>query len=244
MPQPWENPARVKPLMRQRWEQLTFLHWPVDPEVVQRRLPAGLTADTHGGTAWVGLVPFRMEGIGLPRGPAVPYLGSFYETNVRTYVRGPAGPGVWFDSLDIDRALPVAVARLGYGLPYMWAKMAMRVDGDRITYECARRRPHGLRPTSRVTIRVGDPIPNRELAPVDVFLTARWRLYAPLRGRLVVAPIDHPPWPLHAATVEALDDELVAAGGYPQPTGEPLVLFSPGVPVVAGWPTRLRKGAA
>ena len=57
--------------------------------------------------AWVGLVPFRMAGI-APRGLGkIPYLGTFPETNVRTYVVGPDGvPGVWFDSLDASRLLP------------------------------------------------------------------------------------------------------------------------------------------
>jgi uncharacterized protein YqjF (DUF2071 family) len=77
--------------MRQRWEHLTFVHWPVEPEAVQRRLPVPLRVDTSDGRAWVGLVPFRMVGVGLPRGPAVPYLGSFWETAVRTYVVGPGG---------------------------------------------------------------------------------------------------------------------------------------------------------
>ncbi|MGO9078293.1 MAG: DUF2071 domain-containing protein [Streptosporangiaceae bacterium] len=47
--------------MRQRWERLTFLHWPYDPAQVQRLLPAGLAADELDGAAWVGLVPFFMH---------------------------------------------------------------------------------------------------------------------------------------------------------------------------------------
>src|SRR6185503_21169990 len=46
------------PVMRQRWERLTFLHWSYEPAVVQRLLPPWLRTDTFGGMAWVGLVPF------------------------------------------------------------------------------------------------------------------------------------------------------------------------------------------
>ena len=47
--------------MRQRWERLTFLHWPFEPAEVQRLLPDGLAADLFGGAAWLGLVPFFMH---------------------------------------------------------------------------------------------------------------------------------------------------------------------------------------
>ncbi len=225
--------------MRQRWEQLTYLHWPVVPDVVQAMLPRGLEVDTHDGSAWVGLVPFQMRRIGPVRGPAVPYFGTFAETNVRTYVRGPHGPGVWFNSLDIDRALPVLVAQTVYGLPYQWAAMSIRADGDRVTYVALRRRPHRLRAHIALTVRVGEPIPNKELTSLDLFLTARWRLYAELGSNLAVAPVAHAPWPLYRAEAVALADGLVAAGGYPQPDDEPRVLYSPGVTVLAGRPARV-----
>jgi uncharacterized protein len=45
---------------------------------------------------------------------------------------------------------------------------------------------------------------------------------------------------LHRATARVVDDGLVAAAGLPQPVGEPLVLYSPGVDVRIGRPHRLR----
>lgn len=237
---PWQCPHKIeRPVMRQRWEQLSYLHWAVEPNVVQAMLPPGLEVDIHDGSAWVGLVPFQMRGIGPVPGPAIPYFGTFAETNVRTYVRGPEGPGVWFNSLDINRALPVLVAQTLYGLPYQWAAMSVRQDGHLISYAALRRWPHQGRPYSAVTVGVGDRIPNEQLTPLEVFLTARWRLYAKLRDTLVAAPVAHPPWPLHRAEVVALADGLVAAGGYPQPGAEPHVLYSPGVSVVAGRPRRV-----
>src|SRR6266851_10023184 len=38
-----------RPVMRQRWERLTFLHWAFEPAAVQRLLPDGLTADVFDG---------------------------------------------------------------------------------------------------------------------------------------------------------------------------------------------------
>ncbi len=216
--------------MRQRWQDLAYLHWRYDAAEVQRQLPQGLQVDTFDGSAWVGLVPFHMKGIaGGARWPAVPYLGSFPETNVRTYVTGPDGPGVWFNSLDISRLLPVAVARATYRLPYMFSKMDIDRDGAMVSYRTRRRWPHRRHPESLVRLRVADRI----IRPTELehFLTARWRLYTLLGKRLTVARVEHDPWPLHRATLQELSDELVEAAGYSAPLDPPHVLFSPGVGV-------------
>src|SRR3954453_6441314 len=86
---PWPpQPVRV-PTMRQRWESLTFLHWPYRIEVVAAHLPRGLELEPWDGVAWVGLVPFRMH-VMTPVGPKLRVVPPFPETNVRTYVRGQA----------------------------------------------------------------------------------------------------------------------------------------------------------
>ncbi|MBA2560581.1 MAG: DUF2071 domain-containing protein, partial [Propionibacteriales bacterium] len=78
-------------IMHQRWEDVTFLHWRVDPARVARLLPVGTTPDVFDGSSWVGLIPFRMVGAGLGTGPAVPWLGTFAETNVRLYAVDQGG---------------------------------------------------------------------------------------------------------------------------------------------------------
>ncbi len=49
--------ARQKPdscaVMRQRWSELVFLHWPIDADAVQATLPPGLQVDTYHGSAYV-----------------------------------------------------------------------------------------------------------------------------------------------------------------------------------------------
>lgn len=216
--------------MRQQWRNLAYLHWRYSPAEVQAHLPEGLTADTFDGSAWVGLIPFHMIGIAPgERLPAVPYLGTFPETNVRTYVRGPDGPGVWFHSLDINRVLPVAVARTTYKLPYTFSKMDIELAGDTITYRALRRWPGPRGARSLIRLRLGDPID--EPTRLDHFLSARWRLYTVLGDRLTSAKVEHEPWPLHSASVERLDDDLVEAAGYRAPETPPHALFSPGVSV-------------
>ena len=228
--------------MRQQWLDLAYVHWRYPPDVVQAQLPAGLTVDTLDGSAWVGLIPFSMRGIGLPHGPAVPYLGSFAEVNVRTYVRVGDRPGVWFFSLDVDRLLPAVVARLTYRLPYCWGRtgherVGHERTGDTLRTVVRRRWPERVA-DSGMTVEMGEPV---VADPLDVFLTARWGLYSRgLRG-LRYAPVDHEPWPLRTARLVSLDDSLVAAAGLPAPQGDPHVRCSDGVSVRIGRPVRVRS---
>ena len=102
----------MQPFLRQRWRDVTFLHWRYDPLVVRPLLPRGLELDLFHDEAWIGLVPFAIEGLTLAHGPEVPWISNFPETNVRTYVVDRQGNrGVWFFSLDAARLLAVAGAR-------------------------------------------------------------------------------------------------------------------------------------
>ena len=229
------DPVR-RAVMRQRWQDLAYLHWRYDPEVVASLLPKGLEVDTFDGSVWVGLIPFSMRGIGLARGPAVPYLGSFAEVNVRTYVRVGKVPGVWFFSLDVDRLLPALVARTTYRLPYCWGITSHVRTGDHLHTIVNRRWPHRVE-TSHLEITAGAPV---EADDLSVFLTARWGLYSATRSGVRYAPVDHEPWPLRSAAATRWDDTLIRAAGLPEVHGDPHVLFSDGVDVRIGLPHRVR----
>lgn len=214
---------------------LTFVHWAVDPSVVQPMMPDGVRPDTFDGASYVALVPFSMERIGLFGGPHVPYFGSFLETNVRLYGVDEQGRrGVVFCSLEAARLATVAVTRVATGLNYLWASMSMERRVDRIEYRTRRRWPGPRGTASKLVIDIGEQV---EPTPLEEFLTARWGLFLPdRRGRTRYWPNEHPAWPLHRAQMVALDDELVAAAGFAG-LAERLpdsVLFSPGVAVRFG----------
>ncbi len=226
-------------ILTQQWRELTFLHWPVPAEDVAPLLPPGTVPDVFDGVSWVGLVAFRMWRIGLGRLPGLPYLGTFPETNVRLYsVDAEGRRGIVFRSLEATRLLPVLVARSIFALPYMWSRMDIERDGDRVTYTSRRRWPGSAgKPASRLRVRVGAPI--AEPSPLEDFLTARWGLHVDWHGRTLYLPNVHPVWPLQAAEVEHLDDQLVRAAGLPDIVGPPAsVLYAPGVPVAFGPPLR------
>ena len=112
---------------------LTFIHWAVAPEVVAPFMPPGVRPDVFDGLSYVALVPFSMQRIGLFGAPAVPYFGSFLETNVRLYgVDGEGRRGVVFCSLEASRLATVALTRWTTGLNYLWARMRLQREGDRL----------------------------------------------------------------------------------------------------------------
>ena len=224
-------------VMLQRWEDLTFLHWPFDVDAVQRLLPPSLSVDVVDGSAWVGLVPFRMT-VTVPGIAPVPWASRFLETNVRTYVVDADGQtGIWFFSLDAARLGAVAVARATYRLPYFWSAMSLQRRGDVVQYECRRRCPAGGSRSS-VTVEVGERYVVNELTDFDHRLTARWVLFSRAGKRHRYARAWHPPWPLHRAQAVSVDDQLLAAAGLSQPMDEPIVHYSPGVAVRIGAPQR------
>jgi uncharacterized protein len=223
-----EKPVRF-PVMYQEWNWLSFLHWAYDPAAIRPLVPRPLELDTFEGKAWVGITPFLMEGLRAPGLPAVPWLSRAPETNVRTYVRAPDGQrGIWFFSLDHARLLAVTFGRGTYFLPYMWSALEFNRERPRVNYRGRRRWP-GPPAAYDIVVRVHDAFRDEELGDLDHFLTARWVLFTFYGSVLARARVEHPRWPLHRASIAGLDQTLLAAAGLPDPTGEPLVHFSPGV---------------
>jgi len=256
-------PLTSFPVMSQYWTDLAFLHWFVPPAAVARHLPVGaapdvLPAGPFAGLTPVALVPFKMVGAGIGNGPAIPYFGTFWETNVRLYSVDAAGRhGVVFCSLDASRLAVVLGARAALGLPYRFAKMRgyeRRHLGARELGWTARTRWPGREGIeSRIAVRVGDVLhdfPAGRLAEnagddedLAAFLTARWGLHTAAWGRSMYIPNEHEPWTLRSAEVLLLDDGLLAAAGFPDLAHRPPdhVCFAEGVRTRFGLP-RLNTG--
>jgi len=126
---PTRRPNR-NPVGYQCWHNLAFLHWRVPADKLATLLPSGLEVDTFDGSAWVGLVPFRMSGVRPWWFPSLPGVSAFDETNVRTYVHHNGVPGVWFFSLDAANRLAVRVARWRWRLNYHHATMRVERIGE------------------------------------------------------------------------------------------------------------------
>ncbi len=203
----------------QTWEDLCFVHWPVDPAELARHLPESVQVDVHDGAAWLGVVPFRITHLRMRGLPPLPPLDGFRELNVRTGVTVDGRPGVWFFSLDASSRLAVETAKRRYRLPYVHARIEleredewMRVDSSRPGGTlCARYRG------------VGDLF-HAEPGSLEAFLVERYRLFTEDGGRLYAAEIHHRPWELQRGEARI---DLNTMAPLALPDVAPNVLFSP-----------------
>ena len=169
---PWSLPRRPW-ILRMQWHDLLFMHWPIPAAAIRDYIPPALAVDTFEGSAWLGVVPFRMADVAPRFVPAIPGLSAFAELNVRTYVTIEGKPGVWFFSLDAENPFAVEAARDIFHLNYYRAQMRCARDDDAVEYQSIRR--HRGAPPATLTARYRPTGPADKSTPgsLEAFLTER-----------------------------------------------------------------------
>jgi len=241
---PWPVP-RASWVMRQTWEDLAFLHWPLPRAALDGLLPPPLRADVFDGSAWLGITPFRLSRARGRGVPAVPWLSSFHEVNVRTYVTLDDRPGVVFFSLDAGSRLAVAGARAWYALPYFFATGGVTARGG--WTHVTSRRAHPAAPPARLvaSYRPIAPVARAPAGSLEAWLTERYGLYAVTGdGQVWRADIHHVPWPLQRAEVRIEDNTLAGASGLAVSGPPALVHYSRSLEASIWPPRRLSRPAA
>jgi hypothetical protein len=224
---------RIHWLIAQRWEQLLFAHWQVEPRALRRLLPPAVEPDLHDGAGFVAIVAFVMSGTRAAAGLDRRGLAPIPELNVRTYVRVGGVPGVWFLSLDTNSPLFVTMGRALYGLRYRLARMAAVADGDAVHYVSSA----GDAAFASTHAPTGPARPARP-GSLEDFLVERYRLFAERRGRLITAEVAHAPWALQPAEAEIRLNRMAPPGATFR--GEPLLHFCRSVEARISTPAPLR----
>lgn len=176
------------------WTRPLFLHLRVPAGAVAERIPTGLTLETDGGDAYVSLVALGATGP-APSPIATTRLGrlvAYRQLNVRTYVNGPHGPGLYFLDIRVDRLFPLA-ARLG-GLPYRLDR-TLAFDAD----------PSGVALRARGIAVKGLPEPGDAHAVegrLEERLLDRVWSYSKLPGALVANRVEHGPWRVRRVEID------------------------------------------
>lgn len=221
---PWPIP-RGEWIYRQAWCDLLFAHWPISVEALRPLIPPALAIDEFEGSAWIGVVPFRMDDVARRPLPAMPGLRTFPEVNLRTYVTIEGKPGVWFFSLDATNLIAVVAARRLFHVPYEWADIGLDAERDGAGFHCRGTRRMTKQPVSfEMSYRPTGLVDQAQPGTLEHWLTERYCLYAESPGgELFRTNIQHAPWDLQPAAAE-----ISAAG-----------LFTPHGLAVEGPPTRL-----
>ena len=222
-------------IMHQRWENLLFLHWPIEPAVLRPLIPEPLEIDTFEGQAWIGITPFELKNLHLAYLPPVPGLSAFNEVNVRTYVHHRDFPGVWFLSLDASKLIPALAARLFFMLPYYKAEMAFGQREGR--YQFALNRAGPPEASFEASWRVGMRLRAPDVESLAFFLVERYCYFAVAPEGVYTTRIYHHPWILEEAFVESHASTMLSALGLPEPAAAPLAHFSRSLNVDIWQPT-------
>jgi uncharacterized protein YqjF (DUF2071 family) len=230
------RPGGRTPLMHQRWTSLLFLHWEIDPALIQATLPSGLFVDTWQQRAFLGLVPFYMQDIRPHCCPSLPGISNFLEMNLRTYVYDEHGnPGVWFYSLDADQSLAVWGAKKFFWLPYFRATMSAPKGKETIDYQC-HRLGTDKKFATRIRYRGGAALGTAVFGSFEFFLIERYVLFSfdSRRQKLFAGRVHHHPYELREATVDCFDTNPLELAGFAKPESTPVhTVFSDGVSVEA-----------
>ena len=238
---PWPMPETPW-LMTQTWHWLLFAHWRVDATQLRPTIAAPFELDLFDGEAWLAVVPFYMTNAAFRGTPSLPWISSFPELNVRTYVRVGDRPGVYFFSLDAGRRLAVAAARTLLNLPYYPASMTVDCRPRGLYYRSVRR---GSAPAafSAEYGPIGAPF-SAPAGSLEHFLTERYCLYHhDRRGTPYRLEIHHAPWSLQLADAEIATNTMAAAN-HLTTSGPPALLhFALRQDVVAWAPTLLRDAS-
>jgi uncharacterized protein YqjF (DUF2071 family) len=227
---PWPLPGESW-RWRQSWLDLAFIHYRADTAKLRTKVPDGLKLQEFDGTAWVGLVPFRMHGVMRRPLTPIPGLLSFPELNLRTYVEIGGKAGVWFFSLDADSAIAVAGGRRIYRLPYFRARMSHRWNDGWVEFASER-----IESPVRFAARYRG-IGEGTFAAAGSFehwIAERYCLYSVgVSGELKRVEVHHPPWLLQRAEVTIEVNDMLSAAGVEILGGAPVCHFSRGVDVVS-----------
>ena len=197
----------------QTWEHTFWAHWSVPAGELRSRVPGELEIEEHDGSAWLGIMVFRVRALRARGALPLPGISSFLQLNVRTYVRGPDGlPGVWFFSIDASSRLAALGLRRVYHVPAFHARMTLEPVEEWQEAEC---------------VRVGEPARvfsaryratgetfHAKLGSLESFLTERYRLFT-AEGS---AEMHHDRWLLSPAEaeIELASIAPVALAGAPR----------------------------
>jgi uncharacterized protein len=202
-----------EPLLLADWERALFIHYEVDPVLLQRELPFAL--DLWQAKAFVSFVAFTMRAMRPRRGgPVTAWLFKPVSThgflNARTYVKHGNERGIYFITEWLSNRLSVALGPPLYGLPYRFAKLDYQH-----THEQGRLSGQVAAPGQGRFVYQASLAPEAQPSPcaagsLDEFLLERYTAFTSRGTTRRTFRVWHPPWPQIRVHVSILDDSLPA----------------------------------
>jgi uncharacterized protein YqjF (DUF2071 family) len=114
--------------------------------------------------------------------------------------------------------------------------MSVRADDTTVRYLSERATDDGVACHDFTVVHDHDADVGRANDELVHFLTGRWRAFTRVMGQLLALPVEHEPWPLHAASVVPCNQTLLQTFGIEADRPPDHVTWSPGVHAKLGPP--------
>lgn len=233
-PETWDRGHRPWALPACPWaaalalEDLTLLHWPVDPQRISRSLPPGLAVDTYDGRAWLGLVLFRVQRVRARISHALQILPPYMQVCARTYVTCGDKPGLYFLGLHADCPPVIRAAQAVLGMNIHHAQARLGKQGPWLGYRFDHA-PDGAEPMALDLSCRPLGVPGQASAgSLAHFLLERYCVYlADNAGTLRRGEFHHLPWRTQPAEARVRHLCPIPWLDTRDTTEAPLVSFAP-----------------
>ena len=237
--------AHLDPIMMCDWERALFIHFEVEPAVLQREVPFPL--DLFHGRAFMTAVAIHVRRLRTWRcartGELILKPLAIGELlNVRTYVRWRDEPGIFLMTQWLGSKINLILGPRSYGLPYRLGQLRYdhehesgRLSGRVVDEGSLRRLEYQADATPEFWLP--------EAGSLEEFLLEQYTAYTARETKRRYYHIWHESWPIAPASVELLDASLLAAKWPFLANATPVAAhYSPGVPNVwLGRPRRLAE---
>lgn len=184
-------------VMRQKWRNVSFIHWPVSQKALRAIIPQSLEIDTYHHQAWIGIVIFEMESIHIRGMSSFSLTPSFPEINIRTYVSHKGIPGIYMIDIDVDNWMTAKAAKTLFRMPYHMANISIEKSTNAFHYESSRLINPAIKGEGFITPISDIYVSDKD--SLDYWLMERYRLYHVKNGKVYKADIHHQAWELQKA---------------------------------------------
>src|SRR5699024_12309726 len=108
---------------------ILFIHTPISQHTLRNFVPFPFKNDTYEGKSWISMVLFKDKKSRLRYMPSWLSYPTFYQINIRTYVRFGNERGVYFFSINANKLL-AAIGGSAVSLPFIKASILINEQND------------------------------------------------------------------------------------------------------------------
>jgi uncharacterized protein len=200
------------------WRDLVMLNYEVDPDMLQKYVPAATALDSFDGKTFMSLVGFRFCNTKMFGFLPVPFHTDFDEVNLRFYVRrrsqGEERRGVVFIAEIVTKLAIATTARLLYGENYVRLPMRHRIDCDSSKRDVEYAWKAGGQWCSLAASVSGDPVHPKD-GSLEQFITEHfWGYSAQPDGGSIEYHVEHVPWRMWSSTAAKFEGDVRKLYGH------------------------------